>query len=633
MSPKILKSLSIFRTTYLRSWAVLVLDTVVTVACTMIVYVSADSYDAGFSRRLFFWVMLIATCVDMCCFYVMRTYRSVIRFATINDLWRLYVAAFFQACLMGGVFLLLKVYEPLIVLRAAVILLLLSICALTGVRMAMGITYEALLSRASVGKTSIIIYGTDIKSMSLRTRLLESASYNVVGFLTPDAHRASFVLRDLKSYGFTTYESFVEVKERLGFHAVLFPNYKAAHREKDHLIEYCKVARVRVLINPHLNELGNEGKVPLEIRPITIDDLLGRDEINIDIDAVRQVFRDKTVFVSGAAGSIGSEFCRQIASVGVRQLVLYDNAETPIHNLRLELQNTYPFLNFTVFVGDVRNRKRLDFLFDHFRPDIVFHAAAYKHVPLMEENPCEAMAVNVEGTRNMADAALRVGTQRFIFLSTDKAVNPTSVMGASKRIAEMYVQSLGQAVVAGKVSGCTRFVTTRFGNVLGSSGSVIPLFREQIRRGGPVTVTDARITRFFMSIPEACRLIMEAATLGMDNEIMVFDMGEPVHIDNLARRMIELAGYEPNKDITIKYIGLRPGEKLYEEVLNDEENTVTTSHPKIRIATVRRADYAQLIPQLDNLAQLAGALRVDDMLALIKSVVPEYNLQIQDENH
>ena len=360
------------------------------------------------------------------------------------------------------------------------------------------------------------------------------------------------------------------------------------------------------------------------IREIKIEDLLGRPEIKISLDEIIADFRGKTIMVTGAAGSIGSELCRQLATFGIRKLVLFDNSETPMHNIRLELEERFPELDFSPVIGDVRIPARLDFVFRTYRPQVVFHAAAYKHVPLMEENPCEAVLANVAGSRNVADKCLEYGVEKMVMISTDKAVNPTNIMGCTKRLAEIYVQSLGLAVEQGRIKGRTRFVTTRFGNVLGSNGSVIPRFREQIAKGGPVTVTHPDITRFFMTIPEACRLVMEAATMSTGTQIFVFDMGESVKIAHLAKRMIELAGFEPDKDIKIEYTGLRPGEKLYEEVLSNTENTLPTSHDRIRIAKVREYDYADARRAAELLETLSREVNIPDMVRLMKSTVPEF---------
>ena len=334
-------------------------------------------------------------------------------------------------------------------------------------------------------------------------------------------------------------------------------------------------------------------------------------------------FCGKVVLVTGAAGSIGSELCRQLAQMNIKKLIMFDSAESPLHNVRLEFEKNYPGLDFVPVIGDVRVKERLRMVFETYQPQIIFHAAAYKHVPLMEENPCEAVLVNVVGSRQVADMAVEYGAEKMIMVSTDKAVNPTNVMGCSKRICEIYVQSLAKKLQA-EGGRFTQFITTRFGNVLGSNGSVIPRFRDQISKGGPVTVTHPDITRFFMTIPEACRLVMEAATMSTGNQIFVFDMGESVKIAHLARRMISLAGFEPEKDIRIEYTGLRPGEKLYEEVLSNKENTEPTLHDRIRIAKVREYDYREACEVAEELETLSRKVEIPDMVRLMKKTVPEF---------
>ena len=396
-------------------------------------------------------------------------------------------------------------------------------------------------------------------------------------------------------------------------------------KERDNLVGHATSSGLRVLVVPTIDEFsGNMGDGSLKLREVKIEDLLGRDEIKISIDAVKKTFEGKVVMVTGAAGSIGSELCRQLATFSVRKLVLFDNAETPMHNLRLELEKKFPELDFVPIIGDVRQVPRLDFAFRTYKPQVVFHAAAYKHVRLMEENPCEAVYVNVVGSRNVADKCIEYGVDKMVMISTDKAVNPTNIMGCTKRLAEIYIQSLGLAIERGEIKGHTKFVTTRFGNVLGSNGSVIPLFRSQISAGGPVTVTHKDITRFFMTIPEACRLVMEAVTMPTENRICVFDMGKPVKIDTLARRMIELSGLVPDVDIKIEYSGLRPGEKLYEEVLSNVENTEPTTHEKIRIARVREYDYATAVQVCEQLEELSKQVEIPEMVKLMKRTVPEY---------
>ena len=434
---------------------------------------------------------------------------------------------------------------------------------------------------------------------------------------------------DILVYGFESETAFLRMVDRYQVEAVVFTRVQDINEEDTRLMKYCAKANVKVLFAPPVEELGGMGhKTKVAVpREISIEDLLGRPEIEINMEAITAQLADRVVLVTGAAGSIGSELCRQLALIGVKRLVLLDNAETPLHNLRLELADRFPQLDFVPVIGDVRYEHKLDTVFRTYMPQVVFHAAAYKHVPLMEENPAEAVVANVVGSRNVADKCMQYGVEKMVMISTDKAVNPTNIMGCTKRLAEIYVQSLARSVEEGKREGCTQFVTTRFGNVLGSNGSVIPRFREQIAHGGPVTVTHPDITRFFMTIPEACRLVMEAATMGMVNKIFIFDMGRSVKIAHLAERMIELAGFEPGVDIKIEYTGLRPGEKLYEEVLSNEENTIPTGHEKIKVAKVREYEYTRVAERLDRLAQLALEGNVPDTIRLMKHLVPEFKSQ------
>ena len=404
----------------------------------------------------------------------------------------------------------------------------------------------------------------------------------------------------------------------------MFARYENTREEEGRLLQYCKRNGLKTLIAPSISEADENGSFHQWVRPIKIEDLLGRSEIHINMEEVMTEFCGKVVLVTGAAGSIGSELCRQLAQMNIKKLIMFDSAESPLHNVRLEFEKNYPGLDFVPVIGDVRVKERLRMVFDIYQPQIIFHAAAYKHVPLMEENPCEAVLVNVIGTRNVALKCLEYNVEKMVMISTDKAVNPTNIMGCTKRLAEIYVQSLGLAIEQGTIEGATKFVTTRFGNVLGSNGSVIPRFREQIAKGGPVTVTHPDITRFFMTIPEACQLVMEAATISTGNQICVFDMGKSVKIADLAKRMIELAGYEPGEEIKIEYTGLRPGEKLYEEVLSNTENTIPTTHDRIRIAKVREYDYAEACAATGQLEQFARMVNVPDTVCLMKKIVPEF---------
>ena len=508
--------------------------------------------------------------------------------------------------------------------------LFVTVCMLITVRVLMILLYDAIILShiRRTNRIRTLVYGVESKEVALVMRLQNSPHYDMCGFITYGRRLKYYEIAERPVYYFETEENIEYVLDKFGIEAILFGNYANAKAESDRLIKYCVTHGVKVLIAPPIDEIV-DGKLAHQggIRDIKIEDLLGREEIKISLGEIMDNFRDKTVLVTGAAGSIGSELCRQLATFGIRQLILFDNAETPMHEIRLEMEDRFPDLKFVPVIGDVRIPKRLDYVFRTYRPQVVFHAAAYKHVPLMEENPCEAVLVNVVGSRNVADRCIRYGVEKMVMISTDKAVNPTNVMGCTKRLAEIYVQSLGQAIVSGRIEGRTQFITTRFGNVLGSNGSVIPRFREQIEHGGPVTVTHPEIRRYFMTIPEACRLVMEAATIGRGNTIFVFDMGECVKIAELARRMIALAGFRVDQDIRIVYTGLRPGEKLYEEVLSNTENTLPTAHEKIRIAKVREYDYEEACRDVEELERLAREFDIPNVVRLMKRIVPEYHSQ------
>lgn len=555
--------------------------------------------------------------------YLLRTYRIIIRHTTLRQLALFGAVALGQATLVLIIYSLIYVYSTTALL-AAVADFLLTFTVFVITRALMAIAYDIVKERMETRRNcqNVMIYGTSVKSVSCVARLLTSSHYAVIGFMK-QAPAQRLVISDLPVKTFSEEDDFVKLMRRTRTDAILFVTKEEANKEKDRVVKWAVDNDIKILFAPPIEESA-DGVPPMPIRNIDIEDLLMREEIKISMDEVVAAFKGKTVMVTGAAGSIGSELCRQLATFGVKELILYDNAETPMHNIRLELEEKYPNLAFVPVVGDVRILARLDYAFRKWRPQVVFHAAAYKHVPLMEENPCEGVLVNVAGSRNVADKCIEYGVEKMVMVSTDKAVNPTNIMGCTKRLAEIYVQSLGLAMDQGKVAGKTKFVTTRFGNVLGSNGSVIPRFRDQIAKGGPVTVTHPEITRFFMTIPEACRLVMEAATMTDGNQIFVFDMGESVKIDDLARRMIKLSGFKPDKDIMVEYSGLRPGEKLYEEVLSNKENTIPTEHDRIMIAKVRNYDYDNAKEVADELERLSRIVEIPDMVRLMKRTVPEF---------
>lgn len=622
------KGIDRFKTKYLSPYVVLAMDVVLSFTSSIFVciigYLAGAEYIRNHDLFIYLWgLSSLVSSVMM--FYVTGTHTIIIRHFSFRDSAKFMIVAFFKVLIMAAVLVIFNLYFP----SVSLLLIgdfLLSVLLFCLARIVMILVYDSYKNHVrQIQKCArVLVYGLNDKSLATLTRLRNSRHYEVVGFITPDDIREKIVFGDKQVYTFHNKEDFDKIAVSLSLSAILFSTEAAVQSEQYSLVRYCSESGVKILMVPSVEEFSGDVLHHFNLRELEIEDLLGRDEIKISLREIKANFRNKVVMVTGAAGSIGSELCRQLAGFGVGKLILFDNGETPMHNLRLELEEKFPDLQFVPVIGDVRLPSRLDYAFRTHRPQIVFHAAAYKHVPLMEENPCEAVLVNVIGSRNVADKCIEYGAEKMVMISTDKAVNPTNIMGCTKRLAEIYVQSLGQAIASGKVSGQTRFVTTRFGNVLGSNGSVIPRFRAQIAKGGPVTVTHPDITRFFMTIPEACRLVMEAATLSTDNKICVFDMGNPVKIDTLARRMIELSGFVPDKDIKVVYSGLRPGEKLYEEVLSTVENTDPTSHDRIRIAHVRDYDYSEAKAGIDQLELLSRGVEIPDMVRLMKKIVPEY---------
>ena len=598
------------------------LSTLMSFLLILLTNLFASSKD--YSGR-FFWIYIcLAFVFSGLLVYLSRCYRIIIRHLQVKDLLSFSTVALIKAALLTVCIWALGLWTPYVPLITVTDFLLTAL-ALISVRLMMILAYDRL--NRSIRNTKrlnkVLLYGISNKSVAIIPRLLNSQHYQVVGFVVRDKALADIKVEGKSVYAFENDEELAAIFKKTDAGGVMFAVDSDAREENHGLLDYCTQHNIKTLIAPVFDEIKS-GKSVFRPRDIKIEDLLGREEIKINMDAVKEMLGGKTILVTGAAGSIGSEIVRQLAQQDVKKLILFDNAETPLHNIRLELEENYPKLDFVPIVGDVRSINRLDYVFHRFQPQIVFHAAAYKHVPLMEENPCEAVLVNVCGSRNVADKCIEYGVEKMVMLSTDKAVNPTNIMGCTKRLAEIYTQSLGLAIERGRRKGKTTFITTRFGNVLGSNGSVIPRFREQIAAGGPVTVTHPDINRYFMSIPEACRLVLEAATLAKSTTIFIFDMGEPVKIDALARRMITLAGFVPDQDIEIKYTGLRPGEKLYEELLANEENTIKTSHSRIRIAKVREYNYDDAAMVADRLTQLAREVNIPEMVQMMKSVVPEY---------
>lgn len=609
---------------YLNRWIIFLIDLFLSVFST-VTSLALVSYilDWNYTDQIILTVFLASLFCSTASFLVCQTYKGIIRHSAFTETGRIAMSSSLKVATILPVLLFttgLLSFRGF--LLGSVVDFFLTFFILTIFRAFLITLYTFMVSSiASNRKDKLFIFGHEDSSPALLNDsfLRENSSYQVEGFLR-FGQRVSMRIGLYKVYFITDQEEFSRLVNRYNIKAILFTDYKAVKEESERLVRFCEKEKVRMLLLPSLDELKGGSALP-EVR---IEDLLGREEIRINMEEIAGSLKGKVVLVTGAAGSIGSELCRQLCHFGLKQLVLFDSAETPMHNIRLELEEKFPDVEFTPVMGDIRMIHRVESIYQRFHPQLVFHAAAYKHVPLMEENPCEAVHTNVYGTRNVADMAVKYDVDKFIMVSTDKAVNPTNVMGASKRLAEMYVQSLSIAISKGRHSGKTRFITTRFGNVLGSNGSVIPRFREQLAKGGPLTVTHPDIIRYFMTIPEACRLVLEAAFMGKGNEIFVFDMGTPVKIANLARRMIELAGLVPGEDIEIKYTGLRPGEKLYEELLATKENTLPTENEKIYRAQVREYDYEDICTVMSPLIDLA--IKVDKMgtVRMMKGIVPEF---------
>lgn len=558
-------------------------------------------------------------------FALLKTYKNIIRHSAFTEVGRLAVASFLKSvvlCLFLGVW---HFFPADVILLGGIFDFGATFILLSISRVLMITTYRYLVYNMNPNRDKALIYygSQSAEDTGLASLIQEQGKYKIRGFIQME-RAGKYRLNGLTVFSVETEEEFNRLCANIPFTTLIFPNKKAVQYEKDRLVRYCSHNRIKMLVLPPLDVLGKEKNRLKALPEIRIEDLLGRDEIKINLDEIRDSLKGKVVMVTGAAGSIGSELCRQLCTFGLKELILFDSAETPMHNIRLELEDKFPQVHFEPVMGDIRMIHRVESVFARFRPQYVFHAAAYKHVPLMEENPCEAVHTNVFGTRLVANMAVKYDVEKFIMISTDKAVNPTNVMGASKRLAEIYVQSLSIAISKGEMPGKTRFITTRFGNVLGSNGSVIPRFREQLAKGGPLTVTHPDIIRYFMTIPEACRLVLEAAFMGKGNEIFVFDMGSPVKIADLARRMIELSGLTVGKDIDIIYTGLRPGEKLYEELLATKENTLPTDNSQIYRAQVREYDYHQVDHAIDELTDLAIRVQKMDTVRMMKQIVPEF---------
>ncbi len=607
-------------------WCILVIDCAIVAFSAHVVYyfqVGGSSFAGTFWKFNFILIFYLA--FFLLGFRLFHTYRGIIRFSTFADLGSLFDAALFGtvvAFAMSRVLPFIGITSIPHLSISGAVLLLGCVTALTwAVRICVRTAYEIFRSTDTTRRA--FIYGIHEGGVSNAKNIADQSpkKYEVAGFVSPEEDLGSKYLMGV----LVRHDSprLIKHMKDKGANILFVSPMQTEHfRERQDLINSLIENNIQIMMMPH--EESWDGKSELttsNLHEVEVEDLLPREKIEVNMDAIGAQLTGKRILITGAAGSIGSEMVRQVAKYNPAEMILIDQAETPMHDIRMMMSRKFPGINALTIVATITDKEYMEHIFANHRPDYVFHAAAYKHVPMMEDNPAEAVKNNICGTRIIADLAVKYGTRKFVMISTDKAVNPTNVMGCSKRICEIYCQSLNKAIEDGKVAGVTQFVTTRFGNVLGSNGSVIPIFKEQIKHGGPVTVTDPNIIRFFMLIPEACKLVLEAGTMGKGGEIFVFDMGKPVKIVDLAKRMIALSGAQ---NVEIKFTGLRDGEKLYEEVLNDAEKTVPTDHPKIKVAKVREYPYNEACANEEALLKLADTFDSMAIVAKMKEIVPEY---------
>lgn len=612
-------------------WSILLIDCTIIVGSGMLTYWIFHSAVDLFENTLRVLATLtVFVILSLPGFRLFHTYSGFMRYASFVDLMRvvygnlvslaLVLAADFGFTYLPGEFFVNFNTTSIFLIY------LISTLLMWALRVFVKTLYDVAFSNTRAIR--VLIYGAMSGGVGLAKNIMAQRPrrYVVKGFITHHKNTKHQMIMGERVY--SVCDDLAEIIKSNDIEGVLVSPYRTKDFQSNQKLQDIILgAGAKVFMAQNAKELDEEERSgkritsQVQLHEVSVEDLLPRDEIRVDLKSVEELLAGQSVLITGSAGSIGSELVRQIASFKPSNMILIDQAETPQHAIRLMMAKDFPHIKAETIVTSISRQRRMNEVFEKYRPDYVFHAAAYKHVPMMEDNPSEAVLNNIAGTKIIADCSVKYGVKKFVMVSTDKAVNPTNVMGCSKRICEIYVQSLDQAIKEGKVKGVTQFVTTRFGNVLGSNGSVIPLFERQIKAGGPVTVTDPNIIRFFMLIPEACKLVLEAGTHGKGGEIFVFDMGNPVRIADLARRMIQLSGA---KGVEIKYTGLRPGEKLYEEVLSDDENTKPSFHKKIRIACVREYDFDSVKRDIDELINIADSF--DDMriVAKMKEIVPEY---------
>ncbi len=615
---------------YAPKWLILGIDTII--ACFSIVVAYLLRFNFNITHSSFDalpWVILLFITVRILTFFTFKTYSGIIRFTSLEEGKRIFYATISGTTVLFGLNFINYYQASVFVIPLSVLIIdfILAISLMAAFRIAVKVIYSyfARYNKGHKKKFNVLIYGAG-KSGLITKRTIDTdgeVDYNVLGFLDDDDHKRNKILEGVNI--FHTGKDFSNLMENRDIDLLIFSIQEIGAVRKREIIEWCLQHGIKVKSVPPA-EKWISGELSFnQIKNARIEDLLGREPIQLDRQEIAAGITNQVVLVTGASGSIGSELIRQIVYFKPKQIVLFDISETSLNDIRLELEEKWKFKNFEIVVGDIRNFNRVDKIVKDFRPQIIFHAAAYKHVPLLESNPSEAVITNIQGTKHLADVSVKYDVGKFVMISTDKAVNPTNVMGASKRIAEIYIQAFDRFLNSVENENFTRFITTRFGNVLGSNGSVIPRFRQQIQEGGPVTVTHPDISRYFMTIPEACQLVLEAGFIGKGGEIFLFDMGESVRIYDLAHKMIKLSGFEPEHDIEITYTGLRPGEKIREEVLTSKENTLPTHHQKILIASVQEYVFEKVSGKINELVDLAADNQPnDEVVKAMKKILPEF---------
>ena len=603
-------------------WTILLIDVLIIVVSSLLAYALRYDFRSIFLESSTIDKTIVCTViVNLVFFRIFRTYSNVLRFSSFIDIMRIFVSLTVSYALLMISSVLLSSYMDVRLAPVSVFFMayIISFAMMSCSRIVVKMFYE-LLNFDGSHSANVFIYGAKEAGVNIAKALRVNLRnhYRLRGFIADEPELINKVMMGVKV--FPNDETLIDVLNDRDVHTIIISPAKMEELKRSDMADRLLAHNIKLMTAPPLSEWSGQTLNRTQLKEIQIEDLLQRNPIEIDIHKVASHLEGKRVMITGAAGSIGSEIMRQVASFNPYKLILVDQAETPLHDIRLELQDRWRDIDAETIIADISNATRMEEIFKEYKPQYIFHAAAYKHVPMMEDNVSESIQINVYGTRTIADLAVKYGAEKFVMISTDKAVNPTNVMGCSKRICEIYVQSLAKELQQ-KGGHVTQFITTRFGNVLGSNGSVIPRFRDQIQRGGPVTVTHPEIIRYFMTIPEACRLVLEAGSMGNGGEIYIFDMGKPVKIVDLAKRMISLSG---RTDVKIEFTGLRHGEKLYEELLNVKELTKPTYHEKIMIATVREYDYDEVKERIQKLIDVSYTYDQMKIVSAMKDIVPEF---------